>query len=52
MLDNVSKDFSVDNIKKFGLYGYAYDFLPEYNSIGVDDVLDNHKYLMKKQNVK
>ena len=24
-LDSVSKDFSVDNIKKTGLYGYVYD---------------------------
>ena len=23
---NISKDFSVDNIKKAGLYGYVYDF--------------------------
>ena len=25
-LGNVSKDFSVDNMKKIGIYGYAYDF--------------------------
>ena len=25
-LGNVSKDFSVDNMKKTGFYGYVYDF--------------------------
>ena len=25
-LGNVSKDFSADNMKKIGLYGYVYDF--------------------------
>ena len=25
-LGNVSKDFSVDNMKNTGLYGYVYDF--------------------------
>ena len=35
-LGNVSKDFSVDNMKKTGLYGYIYDFSVDYDSIDVD----------------
>ena len=26
-LGNISKDFSVDNMKKTGFYGYVYDFM-------------------------
>ena len=51
-LSNVSKYFSVDNIKKTGLYRYLYDFSVDYNNIYVDDILDIHKYLMKKQDIK
>ena len=46
-LGGVSKDFSSDNMKKTGLYGYA-----DYDSIDVDDILDIHKYLMVKNNIK
>ena len=41
----ISSDFSVDNMKRTGLYGRVYDFLVDYNSIDVDDVLNIHKYL-------
>ena len=51
-LGNISKDFSVDNMKKTGLYRYVYDFSVDYNAIGVDDILDIHKYLMKKHDIK
>ena len=37
---------------KTGLYGYEYDFLVDYKSVGVDDILDIHKYLIKKHNIK
>ena len=30
-LGNISKDFSVDNMKKTGLNGYVYDFSVGYN---------------------
>ena len=36
-LGDASKDFSVDNIKKTGLYGCFYDFSVDYDSIVVDD---------------
>ena len=51
-LGNASKDFLTDDMKKTGFYGYASDFPGEYNSIDVDDVLDIHKYLMKKHDIK
>ena len=47
-LGNISKDFSVDNMKKTGLNGYVYDFSADYDAIAVDDILDIHKVLMKK----
>ena len=37
-LGNISKDFSVDNMKNIGLYGYIYDFSVEYDAIAVDDI--------------
>ena len=48
---NVSKDFFKENIKTNGLNGYFYDFSVDYDAIAVDDVLDIHKYLMKKNEI-
>ena len=50
-LGNIPKDWSVDNMKKTGLTGYAYDFSVDYDAISVDDILDIHKYLIKKNNM-
>ena len=50
-LKNISKDVTVDNIKKTGLNGYVYDFSVDYDAIAVDDILDIHKYLMKKNKI-
>ena len=50
-LRNISKDWSVDNMKRTGLNGYVYDFSADYNAIAVDDILDIHQYLMKKYNM-
>ena len=50
-LGNVSKDFSASNMKKTGFNGYIYDFSVDYDSIDVDDILDIHKYLMKKNDI-
>ena len=50
-LGNISKDFSVDNMKKTELNGYVYDFSVDYDAIAVDDILDIHKYLMKKNGI-
>ena len=46
-LGNISKQFSVDDMRNTGLNGYVYDFSVDYNSNAVNDILDIHKYLMK-----
>ena len=48
-LGNISKDWSADNKKKTGFNGYAYDFSVNYDVADVDDIVDIHKYLMKKK---
>ena len=35
-------------MKKTGLYGSVFDFSVDYRATAVDDILDIHKYLMKK----
>ena len=50
-LGNISKDWSVDNMKDTGLNGYVYDFSVDYDATDVDDIKDIHKYLMKKNNM-
>ena len=50
-LGNNSKNWSNDNMKKAGLKGYVYDFSTDYNAIAVSDILDIHKYLMKKNKI-
>ena len=50
-LGNISKDWSVDNMKGTGLNGYVYDFSVDYDAIAVDDILDIHNYLMKKNDI-
>ena len=48
---NISKDWSVDNMKKTGFNGYVYGFSVDYDSTDVDDIKDIHKYLMKKNDI-
>ena len=50
-LGNISKDWSVDNVKRTGFTGYVYDFSADYNAIEVDNIKDIHKYLMEKNNI-
>ena len=50
-LVNISRDWTVDNIKKMELNGYVYDFSVDYNTIAVYGILDIPKYLMKKSNI-
>ena len=40
-LENVSKDFSLSNMKKTGFNGYIYDFTVDYDSIEVFDIFIN-----------
>ena len=50
-LGNISKDWSVDNMKRTGYTGYVYDFSADYNAIEVDNIKYIHKYLMEKNNI-
>ena len=50
-LGNISKDWSIDNMKKTGFNGYVYDLSVDYDATDVDDTKDIHKYLMKKNDV-
>ena len=50
-LGNISKDWSVDNMKDTGLNGYVYDFSVDYNATDVDDIKYIYKYLMKKNDI-
>ena len=50
-LGNISKDWSIDNMKTTGFNGYIYDFSVDYDVILVSDILDIHKYLMKKNEI-
>ena len=48
-LGHISKDWSVDNMKKTGLNCYVHDFSVDYDAIAVEDILDIRKYLTKKK---
>ena len=38
-------------MKETGLNGYVYDFNVDSDAIAVDDILDIHKYFIKKNNM-
>ena len=46
-LSNVSKDFTIDDLKKTGLKG-SVTFFVGYRSINTNESLDIHKYLKKE----
>ena len=46
-LRNVSEDILVVSMKKDWIYGFRAD----YDAIVVDDILDIHKYLLKKSGI-
>ena len=50
-LGNISKDWSVDNMKITGFTGCVYDFSVDYEPIAVHDIKDFHNYLMKKNGI-
>ena len=50
-LGNISKHWSVDNLKKAGCNGYIYGFSIDWDAVAVDYIKDIHKYLMKKNNI-
>ena len=47
-LGNISKDWSVDNLRKTGFNGYVYDFSVDYDAVAVEDILDILSNLWKK----
>ena len=47
-LGNISKDFTINNIKKGRLNGVAKVFSVDYNVIDTKGILDIHRYLMKE----
>ena len=51
-LGNIPADFSVDNMKKTGLNENVHDFSVGYNVIDTSNIIDIHKYLMKKHDIK
>ena len=50
-LGKISKDWSVDDMKKTEFNSYVYDFSVDYDAIVVDNILDIHKYFMKNNNM-
>ena len=51
-LGGISKVFPSQITNNVGLTGCIYDFSVDYWAIANDKILDIHKYLMKKNNIK
>ena len=51
-LGNISKDFSKNNMLLTAVRAYVYDFSVDYRALASDKILDIHKYLMEKNNIK
>ena len=47
-----SKQSSANNMKKTRLNGCAYNFSVDYKTFDTSDIIDIHKYLMKKHNIR
>ena len=47
-LGNISKNLSAYDMRKTWFNGYVYDFSIDYDATDVDDILNIHKYLTKK----
>ena len=47
-LGNISKDFTINNMKKVGLKGVVVFFSVDFNPIDTNNILDINKYLMKR----
>ena len=50
-LRNISKDWSIDNMKRTRFIGHVYDFSVDYDAITVNDISDIHNYLMKTNDI-
>ena len=51
-LGNLSDGFSANESREVSLNGNVYDFSVAYNSIDKSDIINIHKYLMTKNNIK
>ena len=51
-LGSISDGFSATESREVSLNGNVYDFSVDYNSIDKPDILNIHKYLMTKNNIK
>ena len=49
-LRNISEDFTVDNMKQNRLNALS-DFSVDYNTIDIGNIVDIHKFLMKKHDI-
>ena len=47
-----SKQSSANNMKKTRLNGCVYNFSVDYKTFDTSDIIDIHKYIMKKHNIK
>ena len=47
MFCNISKDFTINSMKKIGLKGIAKIFSVDFNPFDTNDISDIHGYLMK-----
>ena len=50
-LGNISKDWTIDNMKRTGFNGYVYDFSVDYDASDIDDIKDILEFLMEKNNI-
>ena len=51
-LDRISKDVTFDDMKEHALKKCLYDFSVNCHTIDVSDIVNCHKYLMKRNNTK
>ena len=51
-LGTTSDGFSVNESREVSLNKNVYNFSVDYNSIDTSDILNIHKYLMAKNNIK
>ena len=47
-LGNISKDITINSMKKTGLNGSVQAFSVDYNAIDTNNILDIHRFLMKQ----
>ena len=49
---NISGDSSANNMKETGLNSCVYDFSFDYRAFDTSNIIDTHKYFMKKHDIK